>query len=63
MKHYSIYLIISVLLFSCKKDNDNERKSTVVADDPTIIQDQYGRQLILHGLNTSSSAKGGNYHP
>lgn len=24
----------------------------MVADDPTIFQDQYGRQLILHGLNS-----------
>ena len=59
MKRYYIFLFFSLLLFSCKKDDT----AKLVADDPTIIQDQYGRQLILHGLNTSSSAKGGNYHP
>lgn len=63
MKRYTFFLLVSIILFSCKKENNNERKSTTVVDDPTIIQDQFGRQLILHGLNTSSSAKGGNYHP
>lgn len=63
MKRYTFFLLVSIILISCKKENNNERKSTTVVDDPTIIQDQYGRQLILHGLNTSSSAKGGNYHP
>ena len=38
--------------FGCTKD---ESPSKVT--DPSIVQDQYGRQLILHGLNTSSSAK------
>jgi endoglycosylceramidase len=59
MKRYYIYLCISFFLFSCKKDNTSKS----ITDDPTIIQDQYGRHLILHGLNTSSSAKVGNYHP
>lgn len=44
-------------MFSCKKEN-SERKSNAIAENPSIIQDQYGRQLILHGLNTSSGAKG-----
>ena len=59
MKHLYILLLLSIVIFSCKKENNQG----FVADDSTIIQDQYGRQLILHGLNTSSSAKYGNYHP
>ena len=59
MKNYYIIILFSFLIFSCKKESNNN----TVADDPTIIQDQYGRQLILHGLNTSSNAKYGNYHP
>lgn len=54
-----IFLFITVLMFffvSCKKEKDTNNPSNV-ADDHTIIQDQYGRQLILHGLNTSSGAK------
>jgi endoglycosylceramidase len=60
MKHYLILLVLSVFVFSCKKDKNN---TAFITDDPTIIQDQYGRHLILHGLNTSSSAKFGTYHP
>ncbi|MFN8294742.1 MAG: cellulase family glycosylhydrolase [Chitinophagales bacterium] len=48
MKQLYILLIFSFLIFSCKKENN----TAVVADDPSIFQDQYGRQLILHGLNT-----------
>ena len=54
MKNIYIFLFISCFIFSCKKDNVADNSFT---DDPTIIQDQYGRQLILHGLNTASNAK------
>lgn len=51
------YLFLVIFLFSkCQKDN-NLRKANSFIEDQSIIQDQYGRQLILHGLNTSSSAK------
>ena len=53
MKYQYIILIFSFLIFSCKKENT----TATFTEDPTIIQDQFGRQLILHGLNTSSSAK------
>ncbi len=59
MKRYYIFILIPLIIFSCKK----ETNTNSISEDPTIIQDQYGRQLILHGLNTSSSAKYGNYHP
>ncbi len=36
------------MVFSCKKENT----TNAVSDDSSIFQDQYGRQLILHGLNT-----------
>ncbi|MFN8267619.1 MAG: cellulase family glycosylhydrolase [Chitinophagales bacterium] len=54
-KIYILPIVLTLFIFSCKKDN--ERKAFVSTEDPTIIQDEYGRQLILHGLNTSSSAK------
>lgn len=41
-------------MLSCKKENNPNRTSNVFADDSSIIQDQFGRQLILHGLNTGS---------
>lgn len=52
-------LLFVIVMVGCKKDSaesDNEPLDQV-------IEDQYGRQLILHGLNTSSSAKYGNYLP
>lgn len=57
MKQFSILFIAICFFFSCKKENTNARLQNSIAEDPTIIQDKYGRQLILHGLNTSSSAK------
>ena len=57
MKKYLFLLSFVCILFSCKKENNNQRTSNKIQEDPTIIQDQYGRQLILHGLNTSSGAK------
>lgn len=45
------FLILMFLIQSCKTENDLGIKS------PAFIKDQYGRVLILHGLNTSSSAK------
>ena len=57
MKQYTILFVAIFFFFSCKKDNSNARLQSNIAEDPTIFQDQYGRQLILHGLNTSSSAK------
>ncbi|MDB5227516.1 MAG: hypothetical protein JWN78_1709 [Bacteroidota bacterium] len=49
------YLYFSFLLFvlSCKK----ESSVNTFTDDPSILQDQYGRQLIIHGVNTTGSAK------
>lgn len=49
-----------LLLSACNKD---EKDPTLTVDPSTLILDQYGRQLILHGLNTSSSAKYGDYLP
>ncbi len=56
----NIYILVGFifLLISCKKENRNEKIVNSIIEDPSIIQDQFGRQLILHGLNTSSSAKG-----
>ncbi|HOU47485.1 MAG TPA: cellulase family glycosylhydrolase, partial [Chitinophagales bacterium] len=54
-KIHLLSIVLILFIFSCKKEN--ERKTIVIQEDPSIIQDQYGRQLILHGLNTSSSAK------
>jgi endoglycosylceramidase len=42
---------------SCKKENAN----VSYIEDPSIFQDQYGRQLILHGLNTISKNPAVNY--
>jgi endoglycosylceramidase len=54
MYKLSFITIVLILSFiSCKKED----KNVATFDDSSIIQDQYGRQLILHGLNTSSSAK------
>jgi endoglycosylceramidase len=49
-----IPLIGFLLILSCKKENSI---SSTVVEDPTIFQDEYGRQLIFHGLNTTGSAK------
>jgi endoglycosylceramidase len=57
---YKLKLLIVSIIFlsiSCKKENNGQRTVAKYEEDPSIIQDQYGRQLILHGLNTSSSAK------
>lgn len=51
---YLVLFLSGLLIFSCKKETTT---AAAYVEDPTIIQDQYGRQLILHGLNTSSSAK------
>ncbi len=48
VKHLYILLFLTFIIISCKKENN----SGFVADDSTIFQDQYGRQLILHGLNS-----------
>lgn len=55
MKKHFLILLISVVIFSCKKEN--ERTSYTYQEDPSIIQDQYGRQLIFHGLNTANISK------
>lgn len=56
-KIQTLFLLYSLLfLFSCKKENNTQRIASF-SEDPTVFQDQYGRQLILHGLNTSSWAK------
>ncbi|MCO5249282.1 MAG: cellulase family glycosylhydrolase [Chitinophagales bacterium] len=43
-------------LSACKKDKKTENTEEAVQF--KTINDEYGRQLILHGLNTSSGAKG-----
>jgi len=54
-----ILAVLMAGLLSCKKDKDNgEPGEEIVTDAHQFISDQFGRQLILHGLNTSSSAKG-----
>lgn len=55
MKNIIISMLLCLFVFSCKKEK--ESTTTDNLSDSSIIQDQYGRQLILHGLNTSSSAK------
>ena len=50
MKKKLFIFYVYFLAFSCKKENAN----VSVIEDPSIFQDQYGRQLILHGLNTIS---------
>jgi len=47
-----LLLMLLLICFSCKKEQNPE-----FPIDPAAIQDQYGRQLILHGLNTSGTAK------
>jgi endoglycosylceramidase len=59
LKAISCLIALPLLLLSCKKEDN----SGGYADPSTFISDQYGRQLILHGLNTSSSAKYGDYLP
>ena len=56
---YLVWFVLTTFLFftSCKKENIATHKTLNFTDDPSIIQDQYGRQLILHGLNTSSNSK------
>lgn len=54
----TLFVCLSALLIfnltSCKKD---EGRDTDPFTSNLFIADEYGRQLILHGLNTSSSAK------
>ncbi len=53
MRYYQLIIFCTLfILFSCKKENNNARLQNNITDDPTIFQDHYGRQLILHGLNT-----------
>ncbi|MCO5232107.1 MAG: cellulase family glycosylhydrolase [Chitinophagales bacterium] len=53
---FSLLFFLGITL-SCKKDNDNTKKISEEPVEMKWIADEYGRQLILHGLNTSSSAK------
>ena len=59
MKNHFLLILLLFSFVSCKKENS----TNAGIDDSSIIQDQYGRQLILHGLNTSSGAKYGDYQP
>jgi endoglycosylceramidase len=59
MKNHYLLILLFFSFVSCKKENS----TNAVTDDSSIIQDQFGRQLILHGLNTSSGAKYGDYQP
>lgn len=58
------FLCVTILSFSllsaCKKDNSTTTVEEEVINDQfgLFISDEYGRQLILHGLNTASNAKG-----
>jgi endoglycosylceramidase len=44
------FTVIMIFATSCKKDQSED-------NDNSVIVDSYGRQLVLHGLNTSSNAK------
>ncbi|MEZ5054840.1 MAG: cellulase family glycosylhydrolase [Chitinophagales bacterium] len=55
MKKHVVLILLSILAFSCKKGEEDTK--ITYEEDPTIIQDQYGRQLILHGLNTANNSK------
>ncbi|MEZ5035949.1 MAG: cellulase family glycosylhydrolase [Chitinophagales bacterium] len=48
---------IGLIFSSCKKEDNKRIANNSFVEDPSIIQDKYGRQLILHGLNTSSNSK------
>lgn len=54
----NIYLY-TLILFLCSACVESEPPH----DDNRFIKDEYGRTLILHGLNTSSNAKYGDYLP
>ncbi|MBX7225569.1 MAG: cellulase family glycosylhydrolase [Chitinophagales bacterium] len=57
LKKYQLFVFGCMLIFaSCKKDEN--KRGDVSNNTQKYIYDQYGRTLILHGLNTSSSAKG-----
>jgi endoglycosylceramidase len=55
----TLFLGLTLLVAGCKKED----KADAYTDPSSIITDEFGRQLILHGLNTSSSAKYGDYLP
>jgi endoglycosylceramidase len=58
LKILMLFLITSVSIISCKKDkNSSENIDALDTEFGPFIADEYGRQLILHGLNTSSGAK------
>ena len=51
-------IFIGINMMSCKKDkNSSENVENLDTQFGPYIADEYGRQLILHGLNTSSGAK------
>jgi len=50
MKLKIILLLVSVFLLSCKKEDDGDTKG--LYDESGILLDQFGRQIILHGLNS-----------
>ncbi|MCO5231606.1 MAG: cellulase family glycosylhydrolase [Chitinophagales bacterium] len=61
MKHIFLGLslvFLTSIAVSCKKDDDGKKTRETEPVEMKWISDEYGRQLILHGLNTSSSAKG-----
>ena len=58
MMKFTVLLAVASLLFVPACIPDNSPPPTDLVDQP--ILDQHGRTVILHGLNTSSSAKG---HP
>lgn len=50
-----------LMMFSCKKER--QANDVVKSENPRFVYDNYGRVIILHGLNMSSSAKAeGNPH-
>jgi len=55
----SIFIIV-FLAASCQKETAPRTYST---EDSGVMYDEYGRTLMLHGLNTSSDAKYGDYLP
>jgi len=51
---FALLILVSLMIFSsCKK----EEEQISYADPSTILQDQYGRQIMLRGMNHSNKTK------
>lgn len=55
---FLFFAAFALTAVSCKKDKKSkDAQKQVESQFDLFIEDEYGRQLILHGLNTSSGAK------